>query len=76
MSKSCRPMSSPETVTPHPLFSGIGETVTLLRMILLSLTHVGRALKGGFVERIIATVVASFLRGGLVRSIKGSDEYE
>lgn len=57
MSKSRRAAFSPETIMPKPLSSFIGETVTLSKMIPLSLTHVGKASIGEFAECIIATLL-------------------
>ena len=59
MSTARRLISSPEINTPKPLSSEIGETVTLLKMTLLSLTHAGRAPIGEFAERIIAPVLVN-----------------
>lgn len=61
MSKSRRPTFSLEMVTPKPLSSAIGETVTLLKMTLLSLAHVGRASIGEFAESVIATTMVNLL---------------
>lgn len=59
MSTARRLISSPEIVTPKPLSSDIGETVTLLKMTLLSLTHAGRAPIGELAERIIAPALVN-----------------
>lgn len=57
---SCPLTFPPEMITPKPLSSGIGETVTLLKMTLLSLAHVGRTPIGELAESIIATATVSF----------------
>ena len=59
MSTARRLIFSPEIITPKPLSSEIGKTVTWLKMTLLSLTHAGRAPIGEFAERIIAPVLGN-----------------
>lgn len=62
MSKSRCPIFSPEMITPKPLSPGMGETVTLLKVIPLSLAHVGRNSIEDFAERIIVTVMVNFFK--------------
>lgn len=62
MSKSRCPIFSPEMIMPKPLSPDIGETVTLLKVIPLSLAHVGRTSIEDFAERIIVTVMVNFFK--------------